>query len=153
MPMSTKVREVEYYYSIVADKPGEARKLLEFFSERGVNLLAFTVFPIGNDQSQLDFFPDDPGEMKKAAEDAGISLTGPKRAFLLQGKDHVGALYNFHLKLANAGVNIHAANGVVDGEGRFGYVIWVKPDEYEKASETLKASDWYTIQPSPPIKK
>ena len=117
--MSVRVREVEYYYSIVADKPGEARKLLEFFSEKSVNLLAFTAFPIGDGESQLDFFPDDPEAIKKAAEDAGILLAGPKKAFLVQGKDHVGALYNSHLKLSNAGVNIHASNGVVDGTGRF----------------------------------
>jgi hypothetical protein len=151
--MSIKIREVEYYYTVVADKPGEARKLLEFFSEKSVNLIAFTLFPIGDGKSQLDFFPEDPEAIKKAAEDAGMSLVGPKKAFLMQGKDHVGALYNFHLKLANANINVHASNGVVDGEGRFGYVLWVNPADYEEASAVLKSSDWYTIQPSPPGRK
>jgi hypothetical protein len=148
--MPSNVKEAEYYYSIVADKPGEARKLLEFLSEKEVNLLALTVFPVSEEQSQIDFFPADPEILKKAAEDAGIPLIGPKKAFLIQGEDQVGALYDFHLKLSNAGINIHASNGVVDGTGRFGYVIWVNPDDYEKASEALKSSDWKTIQPSPP---
>jgi len=65
----------------------------------------------------------------------------------------VGALYEFHLKLANAGVNVHASTGAVDGTGRFGYVIWVNPDDYEKASKVLKGSDWKTIQTSPPGRK
>lgn len=147
--MSTVVKEVEYYYSLVEDKPGEGRKLLEFLSEKEVNLQAITAFPVGGGKSQMDFFPEDPELLKKAAEDAKIALVGPKRAFLIQGEDRIGALYDFHLKLSNAGINIYASNGVVDGTGRFGYVIWVHPDDYENASEALKSSDWKTIQLSP----
>ena len=145
--MISSVKEVEYYYVLVPDKPGESRKLLEFLSEKMVNLLAFTIFPAGEGQSQIDFFPADPELLKKAAEDANIPLVGPKKAFLIQGEDRIGALYDFHLKLANAGINIHACNGVVDGTGRFGYVIWVDTADYESASEVLKSSDWRTIQP------
>jgi hypothetical protein len=151
--MSSVVKEVEYYYSLVPDKPGEARKMMEFLSEKKVNLLALTAFPAGEGQSQLDFFPEDAAMLKSAAEDANIALIGPKKAFLIQGEDQIGALYDFHLKLSNAGINIHAANGVVDGTGRFGYVIWVNPADYEKASTALKSSDWRTIQPSPPGRK
>jgi hypothetical protein len=151
--MSSEVKEVEYYYAVVADEPGEARKLLEFLSEKEVNLLAFTVFPVGDGQSQLDFFPVDPELLRRAAEDAKIPLVGPKKAFLIQGEDRVGALYEFHLKLSNASVNIHASTAVVDGTGRFGYVIWVNPTDYEKALAALRSSDWRTIQPSPPGRK
>ena len=150
--MAATVIEAEYYYAQVADKPGEARKLLEFLSERRVSLLAFTAFPTGADQSQLDFFPEDPDQFRQAAADAQIPLVGPKKAFLLQGEDRLGVLYDYHLKLSNAGINIHASNGVVDGTGRFGYVIWVKPKDYEAASKVLKSSDWRTIQVSPPGK-
>ena len=146
--MASTVKEVDYYYALVADKPGEARKILEFLSEKTVNLLALTVFPVGDGLSQIDFFPDDPARLKEAAADANISLVGPKKAFLIQGSDQIGALYDFHLKLSNAGINIYASNGVVDGTGRFGYVVWVDPADYEAASKALKSSDWRTIQPS-----
>jgi len=146
--VASTVKEVEYYYALVADKPGEVRKLLEFLSEKMVNLLAITAFPVGQGQSQIDFLPAEPDMLKKAAEDANISLVGPKKAFLIQGTDHIGALYDFHLKLFNAGINIYASNGVVDGTGGFGYVIWVNPADYENASKALKSSDWRTIQPS-----
>jgi len=146
--MLSSVKEVEYYYTVVVDKPGEARKLLDFLSERSVNLLALTAFPVGEGQTQIDLFPADPEILKEAAEDAEISLVGPKKAFLLQGEDRIGALYDFHLKLSNAGINIYACNGVVDGTGRFGYVIWVAPANYEEASKVLKSSDWRTIQVS-----
>lgn len=144
--MIDSVKNVEYYYTVVADKPGEARKLLEFLSERTVNLLAITAFPVGEGKSQIDLFPDDPEVLKQAAADAQIELVGPKKAFLLQGEDKIGALYDFHLKLSNAGINIYACNGVVDGKGRFGYVIWVAPEDYDAASKVLRASDWRTIQ-------
>ena len=146
--MASTVKEVEYYYALVADRPGEGRKLLEFLSERMVDLLALSAFPMGDGQSQIDLFPSEPEVLKAAAEDAGISLVGPKKAFLVQGTDRIGALYDFHLKLHNAGINIYACNGVVDGTGRFGYVIWVDPDDFGSAAKALRASDWRTIQPS-----
>jgi hypothetical protein len=142
------VKEVEYYYALVEDKPGEGRKLLEFLSEKMVNLLALTAFPVGEGQSQIDLFPAEPEALRKAAEDANVPLVGPKKAFLIQGTDRIGALYDLHLKLSNAGINIYACNGVVDGTGRFGYVIWVDPADYDAASVALKASDWRTIQPT-----
>jgi len=150
--MSFVIKEVEYYYALVADKPGEARKLLEFLSEKKVNLMAITGFPKGDGQSQLDLIPADPDLLKEAAEDAKIKLVGPKKAFLIQGDDQIGALYDFHLKLSNEGINIFASNGVVDGTGRFGFVIWVNPADYERAAVALKSSDWRTLQPSPPRK-
>lgn len=151
--MASVVKEVEYWYALVADEPGAARKLLEFLSEKDVNLLALTAFPVGGGKGQIDFFPAEPDQLKAAAADANVPLVGPKKAFLIQGEDQVGALYEYHLKLSNAGINILASNGVVDGTGRFGYVIWVNPDDYKKASEALRASDWKTIQTSPPGRK
>jgi hypothetical protein len=146
--MLEAVKHVEYYYTIVANRPGEARKLLEFLSERMVNLLALHAYPAGEEKTQIDLFPDDPEALKAAAEDARIPLVGPRMAFLLQGEDRIGALYDFHLKLANAGINIEACSGVVDGTGRFGYLIWVSEEAFEEASTILKSSDWRTIQVS-----
>jgi len=146
--MISSVRDVEYFSIVVADKPGEARKLLEFLSEKSVNMLALTAFPLGEGESRIDLFPEDPALLRQAAEDAEVPLAGPKRAFLIQGEDKIGALYDFHLKLSNAGINVRACNGVVDGTGRFGYVIWVDPADYEEASKVLRSSDWRTIQVS-----
>ena len=146
--MISSVKDVEYFSIRVADKPGEARKLLEFLSEKNVNLLALTAFPMGAGESRIDFFPEDSDLLQQAAEDAKVPLAGPKRAFLIQGEDKLGALYELHLKLSNARINVHACNGVVDGTGRFGYVLWVDPADYEEASKVLRSSDRRTIQPS-----
>lgn len=146
--MLERVKHVEYYYTIVANRPGEARKLLDFLSERTVNLLAFHAYPAGAGKTQIDLFPEDPEVLQAAAKDAGIPLVGPRTAFLLQGEDRIGALYDVHLKLANAGINVEACSGVVDGSGRFGYLIWVAPEDLEETSRVLKSSDWRTIQVS-----
>ena len=137
--MAETVQQIEYFYAMVGNKPGEARRLLEHLSEHGINLNAFTAFPVSEAESQLDFFPENAEQLKKAAADAGINLVGPKKAFLIQGRDRVGALHEHHLRLSNAGINIHAANGVIDGGGRFGYVVWVKPEDYEAAAKVLEA--------------
>lgn len=145
--MISSVSDVEFFSLVVPDKPGEARKLLDFLSEKMVNLLALNVAPIGGGQSQIDFYPEEPELLKQAAEDAGMPLEGPKKAFMIQGEDKIGALYDFHLKFSNAGINIRASNAVVDGTGRFGYIVRVDEADYEQASEVLRSSDWRTIQP------
>jgi hypothetical protein len=139
--MAETVKIVEYYYATVSDRPGEARRLLEHLSEKGVNLIAFTAFPVGGSMSQLDFFAEDSQLLQDAAADAGIELVGPKKAFLIQGEDRIGCLHDHHLKLANANVNVHAANGVVSGSGKYGYILWVKPEDLRRAAEALMGSE------------
>ena len=39
-------------------------------------------------------------------------------------------------KVADAGVNVHAAN-VASVLGGFGMILWVKPESYEKAAKAL----------------
>ncbi len=138
--MSDEVKSISYFYATVKNKPGEGRKLLEFLSANSVNLSAFTAFPVDEGRSQLDFFPDDPGQLLIAAREAGIKLVGPKKAFIIQGDDQVGALIEYYLRLADAGINVHAGNGVTDGAGRFGFVLWVEPKDYGKAAQVLGVS-------------
>lgn len=135
--MADAIRKVEYYYAIVEDKPGEARRLLEYCSAQGVDLINFTAFPFGKTLSQLDFFPDDVNKLMQAAQDAGVDLVGPKKAFLIQGKERIGVLVEYYLRLADAGINVYAANGTSDGHGGFGYILWVKPDDYDKTAKAL----------------
>ncbi len=135
--MIETVRRVEYFYATVEDKPGEARRLLEFCRANEVNLVNFTAFPVGSGKAQLDLVPENVGKLQRAAEEAGIPLVGPKLAFIIQGQDRFGILVDYHRKLADAGVNVYAANGTTDGRGGFGYILWVRPEDYEKAAKVL----------------
>ena len=135
--MNVAVKRAEYFYAVVDDRSGVAYGLLELFRQNGVDLVAFTAFPAGAGQSQIDFFPESGKKLKACLADVGISIVGPKKAFMVQGVSDIGALVEQHRKLMEAGINVHAANGVTDGKGRFGYVMWVAPDDYEKAAEVL----------------
>jgi hypothetical protein len=137
--MADTVRGVEYYYVTTPDVPGEGQRILSALKESGVNLLAFLGFPLGGGQSQLDLVPEDPQALREAAEQAGVTLSEAKRAFLIQGDDRVGAVAETTAKLAEANINLIAAVATGAGSGRFGMVLWVAADDYERAAEALGA--------------
>jgi hypothetical protein len=138
--MADTVRQVEYYYVTVPDTPGEGDQTLSQLRDSGVNLLAFLGFPVGNGQSQIDLVPEDPESLRETAERAGLTLSGAKRAFLIQGDDRVGAAADTMAKLAEADINVTAAAATTAGAGRFGMILWVAPSDYESAAAALGAS-------------
>ncbi|UCF20325.1 MAG: hypothetical protein JSU87_02640 [Gemmatimonadota bacterium] len=136
--MAFSIRGVEYFYAAVEDVPGEAYKLLSRLAELGLNMLAFTAVPVGPMRTQLTLFPEDPLRMASEAKKAGLVLDGPYRALLAQGDDRLGALAEVHEKLYKANVNVYASNGVTDGKGSFGYVLYVRSEEFERAAKALE---------------
>jgi hypothetical protein len=56
---------------------------------------------------------------------------------LIQGDDHLGALAEIHRRLLDARVNIYASTGVTDGDGHYGYVIYVKEEDHQAAARAL----------------
>lgn len=135
--MADKTRRVDYFYATVPDRPGEGARLLAKLKEAGVNLLSLTAFPKGDGTSQVDFVPEDAAALLKAAQKAGISLSPKKTAFFVQGKDRPGAAAEAFKKLADAGVNVHAANAACGGAGGYGLILWVKPQDVQAASKAL----------------
>ncbi len=135
--MSSSIRRADYFYATVTDRPGEAYKFLSTLADLGISLLAFTAVPTGPNQTQLALFPADTLKMQDAAKKAGLELDGPHRALLVQGDDELGALAGVHARLYEANVNVYASSGVADGHGSYGYVVYVRPDEYERAASAL----------------
>jgi hypothetical protein len=135
--MPSRIRRVDYFTATVRDQPGEAYKLLSLLADLGLNLVAFTAVPTGPMAAQLTIFPEDPPKMADAARKAGLALDGPHPALLVQGDDELGALARIHEKLYAADVNVYASSGVADGRGSFGYVIYVRPEDYERAAGAL----------------
>lgn len=136
--MADQIRKVEYYYATVPDRPGEGAKILGALKEAGVNLLAFHAFPVAG-QSQVDLVAEDAGALREAAKKAGISLTGPKTAFLVEGEDRIGAVAEFMKRLGDAGINVVAIDAVRAGGGRYGALLWVKSQDLERAASALGA--------------
>lgn len=135
--MAATVRPVEYFYAIVEDKPGEAYRFLENMASAEINLLAFNAIPLGMDKTEVVLFPDDVSRLARAAEKLGLSLRGPHRAFLIQGDDELGALVDLHRRLSDARVNVMSSSGVTDGKGGYGYLVYVKNEDFERASAAL----------------
>jgi hypothetical protein len=137
--MADTVRSVEYYYVTIPDAPGEGQRILSALKARGVNLLAYLGFPLGGGRSQIDLVPQDPESLREAAQQAGITLSDAKRAFVIQGDDRVGAVAEITAKLAEANVNVTAAAAAGAGSGRYGMVLWVAPADFARAAEALGA--------------
>jgi hypothetical protein len=137
--MADTVRRVEYAYAMIPDAPGEGDRILAALSESGVNLLACVGFPTGGGRSQLDLVSEDAAALRATAEQAGITLSETKQALLVQGDDRIGAVQETTAKLAQAGVNITAIAAIGAGSGQYGVILWVAPDDLDRAAHALGA--------------
>lgn len=135
--MGNKVRKVDYFYCTVQDQPGESYKLLSLLADVGVNLLAFTAVPSGLLNTQFTLFPEDSDKLKAEAKKAALIIHGPIPALLVQGDDELGALTEIHKKLYDFGVNVVASTAVTNGKGGFGYVIYVRTEQFNAAVSAL----------------
>ena len=120
--MACSVRRVEYFSTTVKDQLGDAYKLLKTLADLGINLHALgRAIRCGEHLLAQD----------------RLELDGPHPALLVQGDDELGALAEIHMKLSDARVNVYASTGVADGRGSFGYIIYVRPEEFARASAAL----------------
>ena len=139
--MANEIRQVDYYYVTVPDKPGEAARILVELHRAGINLLGFSGFPQGKRKSQLDFLPEDRAAFTKEVTKLGLKLSKRRSVFLVQGEERPGALEEGVLgKLAQAGINVTAVQAASAGSGRYGGLLWVKPPDLRKAARVLGVS-------------
>lgn len=138
--MAFTIQGVRYYYTTVSDEPGEGYRVLSLLAEIGINLLAFTAIPFGPTRTQFTLFPQNPSKLESEAPLSGLTLDGPYPALLVQGDDELGALAGVHRTLFEAGVNVYASSGVSDGRGTYGYVLYVRAEDFETALETMQAT-------------
>ena len=136
--MASSIRKVDYFYTMVPNRAGQAAKILAGLAAAGVDLVAFSGFPAGKG-SQLDLVPADSVKLRRAAKKMGVTLSKRKTGFLVQGDDRVGALTLIATALAVAKINITAIDAVTAGKGRFGAIFWVKPAAVAKAARLLRA--------------
>jgi hypothetical protein len=134
--VAEEIRQVDYFYVMVPDKPGRAAGILAGLREAGVNLVGFSGFPKGR-KGQLDFIASDPAAFAKAAKNLGLSLSKKKSGFLIQGEDRPGAVAEVLSKLASAKINVTSMQAVSAGAGRYGGLLWVKGKDVKKAAKLL----------------
>lgn len=138
--MALSARSVEYYYIRIQDSRDKAFEILEKMATEDVNILAFSAIPYGPNHVELTIFPDSSEAFTKLAAEEAWAATGPQHALLVQGDDRLGALADILRMLMQAGVKIYASSGVTDGQGHFGYVIYFRESDHEKAARALQAA-------------
>ncbi len=135
--MSDTVRRVDYYHTSVTNRAGQGVRVLRAFQDARVDFLAIHAFPEGR-TSQIDFFPRDSRAFLRAAKAAGIKLSPRRTAFLIQGRDRLGAIAEVLQKLGDAKVNVTALDAVSTG-GKYGALVWVRHPNVNKAARALGA--------------
>ena len=138
--MDDIVWRVQYYYTLIPNQIGAGAKVLNALKKEGVDLAAMNAFPVSPRRAQLDFVAPDLDAFLATTKKLGIKLAGPRVAFLIQGKNRVGAVADALSKLAKAKVNVTAMQAITSGEGRFGAVIWVKQLSVDRAARALGVS-------------
>jgi hypothetical protein len=134
--MADAIRLVDYFYIRLSDRPGEGARTLGVLNEAGINLEAVHAFPESR-RVQVDFVPSDPGAFKAAAKMAKWKITGPKKAFVIEGEDRTGALVDSFARLRDAKINVTAISAIAAGAGRFGAILWVNSRDVKRAARAL----------------
>lgn len=137
--MADRVKKVNYCYVKVSNRAGQGEKVLSVLRDEDVNLLAYTGFPEKGGKSQLDFIPENMAALRRVAKKNGWRLSKPKKGFLVTGDDRIGAAHRHIKKLADAKINIVAADAMAAGKGRYGMLLWVRPKDYSRAARVLNA--------------
>jgi hypothetical protein len=134
--MADTIRLVDYFYIEASDRPGEGARVLQHLKDAGVNLLVLHAFPAGR-RTQVDVVPTNANAFKAAAKAAKWKVVGPKKAFIIEGEDRVGALADHFAQLGDAKINLTAMSATSAVSGRFGAILWVKPRDVKRAAKAL----------------
>jgi hypothetical protein len=133
------VRKVSYCYVVAPNRPGRGAELLGALRKAKLDLLAYSGFPVPGGMSQLDLVAEKMGPIQRLARKKGWKLSPVKKGFLIQGSDRLGAVHRHIQRLADARINVIAADAVTAGRGRYGMLLWVSPKDYARAASALKA--------------
>ncbi len=137
--MAYQIRKVKYCHITVPSRAGKAANILDALKEEGINLLAFSGFPLKAGKAQVDLVSDEMAGTARVAKKNGWRLSKVKRGFLSQGTDEIGAVQKVMARLAAKNINVIAATAVAAGKGRYGMIFWVNPKKYNSAARALNA--------------
>jgi len=133
------VRKVSYVAIHVPSRAGRGAAILDALRKEGVDLVAFSGFPEGGGKAQVDLVTPDLAGVRRVAKEQGWRVSRPKKAFVVQGRDRVGAVHGYLRRLADRGINVTASQAVAAGKGQFGMILWVKPRDVARAARALGA--------------
>jgi len=110
----------------------------QFFTDAGVNLLAFKAVPTGSNRTCFSLFPDDSSKMIDGAKQAGLSLDDPRKALIVKGyDDQADECANVHEMLARADIKVYESSGIANIKGSYGVVLYIDNKDIEKVRMAL----------------
>jgi hypothetical protein len=83
--MPDRVKKVSYCYPIVPNRAGQGARVLAELTSAGVDMLAYSGFPVGGGRSQLDLVVEDLGALRRVARRNGWRLSKVKRGSSFRG--------------------------------------------------------------------
>jgi len=95
------------------------------------------LWALQQNRTRFTLFANDGRKMADGAKKAGLRLDGPHQALLIQGDDEAGALADIYQKLSEAGIQQQESSGIANIEGRYGVVLYLTPEDCEKAVAAL----------------
>jgi hypothetical protein len=137
--MAETAQMISYFSLTVANKCGEAARVLTGLAEAGINLIGFWGYPLKGKKAQLDIVAADAKALAKALKKMGLDAGPKKTGFFVAGDDTAGALCAAASKLAGAGINIYAAQAVSANCGCYGAIFQVAAEDVKKAKKALGA--------------
>jgi hypothetical protein len=131
-----KAKRVAYFKARIEDKPGALLGLAKDLKAKKLDLIGLRgVGQAG--QGEILVIAKSPDKLRDAWKASG-ALAEEGVAFFLSGADKTGALVAALDAIANAGVNIVATEALAFGK-KFGAVLWVAPEDFDKAAQALGA--------------
>jgi hypothetical protein len=131
------VRQVAHFSLEIEDAVGSGARVLE--SLRRLNLIAIWGYSRDSGRATLELAVEDPSALLAAAKAANLNVGAPSTVLYVTGDDRAGAMADALGTLAQAGVSIGAAQGIADGHGHFGAIIYVAAGDVAKAASALGA--------------
>jgi len=131
------VRQVTHFTLEIEDAVGSGARVLE--SLRGVNLIAVWGYSMGSGKATLEIAPEDGDAFVAAAKAANIAVGAQSTVLYLTGDDRPGTIADSLGKLAAVGISVGAAQGIADGGGHFGAIIYVAAGDVAKEASALGA--------------
>lgn len=140
--MPDEITRFDYHYIVIEDGPSQTAGILNALAEAQVNLLAVSEFPNGAGKWQLDLITEDAEALAKAASDIGLALSEKKSGFLVRGENRPSAVAELLSRLADNNITVTAVQAVSAGAGRFGALVWVKPQDIAKVSAAFGLAEY-----------
>jgi hypothetical protein len=136
--MALDILQVEYYNITVEGHIANAAELLAAVVGAGVDFHAFKAIPVKPDRTQFTLFAKDSSKITEGAKKSGLGLDGPYSAVLIKGDEKAGALAGIYKKLSQAGIQVDEACGIADINAGYGVLLYLKPEDCDKAMSALK---------------